>query len=120
MQVWVARNAETAQPAPPPTTASLAKASASHVWEMDTPAALNDLTEPKSSGDTTLPRFTWWPKKATREWVQYEFAGETTVDKIAVYWFDDFSEADAGPANGNSTLRWRPWLPASNPSGYGN
>jgi len=121
MQVWLARDAETALPSPPPTTASLAKASASHVWEMDTPAALNDLMEPKSSGDTTLPRFTWWPKKATREWVQYEFAGETTVDKIAVYWFDDAPDGGCR-APQNWEIQYRAgdqWLPVSNPSGYG-
>lgn len=120
MQVWVARNAETAQAAPLPTVASMAQATASHIWESDTPAALNDLLEAKSSSDTAIPRFTWWPHKASREWVQYDFQKETSVEEVAVYWFDDAPEGGCRVPD-HWEVQYRAgdeWVSVSNPSGY--
>jgi hypothetical protein len=65
------------------------RASASHCFESDTLTALSDGLTPEKSGDQTLPRFTWWPRRGSREWVEYQFAQPTTVDSVAVYWFDD-------------------------------
>ena len=63
-------------------------ASASHFFPGNPPAALNDGREPRSSGDLSLPRFTFWPHKGTEEWVQYTFRKPIKVDSVAVYWFD--------------------------------
>ncbi len=89
MAVWLPRRAEDAQARPVPTIASRARASASHVWPSDTLEALNDQQEPKSSGDHDLPRHTWWDRRGSREWVQYDFATAETVAAVEVYWFDD-------------------------------
>jgi len=62
---------------------------ASHVFENDTTAALNDGIEPKDSNDQSIPRFTWWPRKGSGEWVAYEFETPRKVSKATVYWFDD-------------------------------
>ena len=62
---------------------------ASHVFESDSVDALCDNIVPKSSGDQTIPRFTWWPQKGTSEWVEYHFAAPRTVTEVSVYWFDD-------------------------------
>ena len=62
---------------------------ASHCWENDTVAALSDGLLPRNSNDQSIPRFTWWPRKGTAEWVQYDFAGAETVSGVGVYWFDD-------------------------------
>ncbi len=64
-------------------------ASASWVNPADTLSALGDGVLPKSSADTTIPRFTWWDHLGTREWVQYSFAKPRVVSGCAVYWFDD-------------------------------
>lgn len=58
---------------------------------VDSPQALilNVNTEPSASNDHSIPRFTWWDHTGTTEWVQYEFADETRVEKVSVYWFDD-------------------------------
>ena len=66
-------------------------------------AALNDLIEPSSSIDHSIPRFTWWSRRGTREWVQYDLPVPTRVSGVSVYWFDD-----------TGTGRCR--LPASRPS----
>lgn len=60
---------------------------ASHVW--DTLRALNDGTLPQNSADLSVPRFTWWDHRGTREWVQYTFNKPRKISCCEVYWFDD-------------------------------
>lgn len=62
---------------------------ASHVFGSDTTAALNDGREPKDSNVHDIPRFTWWPRKGSTEWVAYDFEAPRKVSKASVYWFDD-------------------------------
>ena len=64
-------------------------AKASHCWEGDTVAALCDELTPQHSNDQTIPRFTWWPRKGSTEWVEYDFKAPRKVKTVAVYWFDD-------------------------------
>jgi hypothetical protein len=67
----------------------VSKASASYCGANDTVEAMSDNVEPSRSGDTGLPRFTWWPHLGTSEWVQYDFSGTLQVSSVAVFWFDD-------------------------------
>lgn len=89
MAVWLARSEERAQIAPAPTLAGLSKPAASFINPRDTLEALNDQILPASSGDQTIPRFTWWGHLGTRDWVQYDLKSTATVTSVAVYWFDD-------------------------------
>jgi hypothetical protein len=50
---------------------------------------LNDGILPTSSGDDTIPRFTWWPHKGSEEWVQYDFEKPQRLSSTSVYFFDD-------------------------------
>ena len=61
----------------------------SHCWHSDTPAALSDGEVPSNSNDQGIPRFTWWPRTGSTEWVQYEFDQPRTIEQVEVYWFDD-------------------------------
>jgi hypothetical protein len=81
-------NSDDAREWPPPVKPRY-QASASHCWENDSTDALCDDVLPKSSADESIPRFTWWPRKGTKEWVQYDFKGPTKLSAVAVYWFDD-------------------------------
>jgi hypothetical protein len=65
--------------------------SASHCWGSDTVLALSDKSLPKSSNDQSIPRFTWWPRKGTTEWVQYNFDKQQKISSTDVYFFDDTS-----------------------------
>ena len=70
---------------------------ASHVFEGDTIDALCDNIVPSSSGDQSVPRMTFWPRKgprATPEWVQYNFKGPILVNETKVYWFDDLGQGE--------------------------
>ncbi|MBK9139895.1 MAG: glycoside hydrolase family 127 protein [Verrucomicrobia bacterium] len=73
-----------AQPKP-----SAFPASASHCYESDSLDALGDGIEPAHSNDQEIPRFTWWPRKGTIEWVQFDFGQPRKVGGVSVYWFDD-------------------------------
>ena len=77
--------------------------SASHCYRGDTLTALCDRVEPKSSDDHTLPRFTWWSRQGSEEWVRYDFESPRKIADVAVYWFDD------SPQKGGcrTPLSWR-------------
>ncbi|HEV3203597.1 MAG TPA: hypothetical protein VGY77_04405, partial [Gemmataceae bacterium] len=62
---------------------------ASHCWANDTLTALNDGQLPKSSGDHSIPRMTWWDHRGSTEWVSYRFPKPRKVSATSVYWFDD-------------------------------
>ncbi len=62
---------------------------ASHCFDSDSVEAIQDGLEPKNSNDHTIPRFTWWPKKGSQEWIQYKLDKPKRVSSIEVYWFDD-------------------------------
>jgi len=89
MLVWAAESCDRATPAPRPTIASEAMPSASHCNRSDTVEALNDQRDPKHSADESIPRFTWWDHRGTKEWAQYEFAEPARVSAVEVYWWDE-------------------------------
>jgi hypothetical protein len=74
---------------PPKPKPAAYKGSASHCFESDTVDALSDGLEPANSNDHSIPRFTWWPRKGSTEWVQYDFDQPRKVSRVSVYWFDD-------------------------------
>ncbi len=76
------------------------RAAASHCFAGDTLAALSDGALPRSSGDHGLPRFTFWPRKGSLEWVEYRFGEPREVSLVEVYWFDDTGRGECrGPAS---------------------
>lgn len=98
------------------------KVSASHCNENDTVRAVADGRIPKNSNDHSIPRFTWWDHKGTKEWVQREFEAPRKVSKVEVYWFDD------SPSNGGCRTphSWRllyrkdgQWQEVTQASAYG-
>lgn len=67
---------------------------ASHCYAGDTMTALADGLVPARSGDESIPRFTWWDHRGTREWVQYDFTSPKEVSAVDVYWFDDTGKGE--------------------------
>jgi len=121
MTVWIPRTAEVAAAIPPPTIASRARPSASHVWGSDTERALNDQREPRSSADESIPRHTWWDHRGGTEWVQYDFTEPATLSAVEVYWFDDTGRGGCRvPASWRLLRRdGEGWTEVSSASGYG-
>jgi DUF1680 family protein len=91
MVVWVPEDAALAEI--PGVGVSLARdgfrLSASHCWRGDTLAALDDGSTPKSSGDPSIPRFTFWDHQGTKEWIQIDYDAPKRVQRARIYWFDD-------------------------------
>ncbi|MBN2763247.1 MAG: glycoside hydrolase family 127 protein, partial [Bacteroidales bacterium] len=87
MTVWLSVSDSSVRPSPAPTIASKSNISAS----VPTRAlmAINDQYEPKNSIDREWPFYHWWPKNNSWEWIQYDFAEESTVSVAKIYWFDD-------------------------------
>jgi len=83
MQVWIPTSAESATPH------CNVRVTASHCFASDTLTAALDGVLPKNSDDHDVRRMTWWDRKGTAEWIQYEFPKPETVTGCAVYWFDD-------------------------------
>ncbi len=107
--------------APPKPKPAAYKASASHCFESDTVDALSDGLEPTNSNDHSIPRFTWWPRKGSTEWVQYDFDHPHKVARVSVYWFDD-----TGGGSCRVPASWRllyksggDWKPVEGANEYG-
>jgi hypothetical protein len=89
----------TTGPTTPPTTgpttappggnrAGSATASTSYVSSWESIAALNDGFAPTSSADRAHAVYGNWPQQGT-QWVQYTWPTAQSLNRVAVYWFDD-------------------------------
>ena len=67
-----------------PTLASLARPSAS--IRAQTLFALSDDLQPQNSRDDDIPRFFWYGRNGTPEWVQYDFPEPKEVHSVQLYW----------------------------------
>jgi DUF1680 family protein len=119
MAVWLARQPDKAKPAPEATLASTATASSSEGGK--SLEGLNEQYEPTDSNDRTTIYFHWWPKKNSTEWVQYDFAGETTISETSVYWFDDTGQGECRSPKSWQALykRGSEWVPVDTRDAYG-
>jgi hypothetical protein len=105
---------------PPPTIASMSKASSPRTNYQFIVNAINDQHEPKSSGDRGKRHFDWWPAKGTNQWAQYDFAKPARVSAVEVYWFDDTGIGECRLPKSWQVL-WRDrgeWKSVTHPSGY--
>jgi Family of unknown function (DUF5695) len=102
-----------------PTLASLARPSAS--VRSQALLALNDQPLPENSHDENVPRFVWYGRKGTAEWVQYDFPEPKQVQSVQVYWA--LHDDDTNP--GRLPKSWRvlyrdghDWKEVNSPAGY--
>ena len=87
MRVWLPQDLKATTPAQPATLASESKVSTS--MRVPSLQSINDRLVPRDENDRSVPYTHWWPKKASTEWLGYEFQQEATVQSCTVYWFDD-------------------------------
>jgi hypothetical protein len=102
-----------------PTLASLARASAS--IRSQGLFALSDDLLPENSHDTEVPRFVWFGRKGTTEWVQYDFPEPKQVHSIQVYWALHDDDANPGKLPKSWRLLYRDgndWKEVTSPAGY--
>lgn len=90
MITWIGTKQEIAIPDPYRAENLKFKAvTASHTWDTDTTLALSLRHTPKSSFDTTIPRWTSWPQVGKPQWVEIDLGAIKTIRNIGVYWYDD-------------------------------
>jgi DUF1680 family protein len=124
MTVWLAESPELAElPGEDGVLSKGVIVRASHFNPAGTLTALNDGVLPRSSGDHTVPRMTWWDHKGGREWVSYQFPAPRRFSTAAVYWFDDTGRGGCRAPAAWRLLwrdgdRWRP-VKLTPPSTYG-
>ncbi len=87
MIVWLSNELSSSRPVMPATIASESKIEASH--KATAISAINDRLIPRDETDRSVPYYHWWPKKATTEWITYQFAKEEIISGSTVYWYDD-------------------------------
>jgi hypothetical protein len=89
MNVWFARDSQTALDAVPHAVGDVKGVTASHTFQNDNVFAVADGKQPKNSFDMSIPRWTSWPVKGTAQWVELELKKEQTIESVMVYWYDD-------------------------------
>lgn len=87
MSVWLPQDVSATRPVMPPTIASKAKITASHM--VKSISAIHDGLTPKDENDRTAPYYHWWPQEGTTEWIAYEFEQPQEVSASTIYWYDD-------------------------------
>lgn len=120
MAVWLPQEVSAIRPVMPPTIASKAKITASHMTKSI--SAINDGLTPKDENDRTAPYYHWWPQEGTTEWIVYEFEQLEEISSTTIYWYDDAPWGGCRipqswkvyykDASGN-------WQPVANISSYG-
>src|SRR5215467_9271653 len=101
-----------------PRLASLSHASASTRGPL---FVLNDQLLPRTSHDQAIPRFIWFEKKGTTEWVQYDFPEPKEVHSVEVYWavHEDDNNPDKLPKSWRVLYREAEnWKEVSSPTAY--
>jgi DUF1680 family protein len=87
MSVWIPTAPEKAFPLRADTIASMSPMTVSEGSQGT--ASIKDQLVPKSSLDQSLGNQHWWPKKGTKEWVEFMLVDNCEVSSVKVYWFDD-------------------------------
>ncbi len=91
MVVWVPTNKKliTDKLDIPDVEGKFKKVVASHTYGNDDLGAISDGQVPENSADTSIPRWTSWPQKGEKQWIEIELKQKTNIKSVGVYWYDD-------------------------------
>ncbi len=89
MNVWFARDVDTARDGMVVTVGNIADIRASHTYSRDDSYAVADGKLPKNSKDTTIPRWSSWSRRGVEQWLEVKLKSEQEVEAVSVYWYDD-------------------------------
>ena len=62
---------------------------ASNTYGRDNVLAVIDGNEPKNSFDRSIPRWTNYPRRGEKDFVEIDFEEARSVRSVSVYWYDD-------------------------------
>lgn len=66
-----------------------AEVKASHTFHNDHLSVISSNNNPKNSFDTSIKRWTSYPQKGKKQWIDITLKNKTNIQSIAVYWYDD-------------------------------
>ncbi|MCC9603131.1 glycoside hydrolase family 127 protein [Stieleria sp. JC731] len=90
MQVWFPESEALATPdLTSPDNLRFAAVKASHTFAQDNVDAVRMKHTPKSSADTSIPRWTSWPEKGKEQWVEVQLERPMQIRSVGVYFYDD-------------------------------
>ena len=89
MNVWFARDAETALAGGVQMVGNVKSVEATHTNGSDYVTAIADGKLPKSSYDGSVPRWTSYGQKGKTQQVTVNLKKEQPIESVSVYWYDD-------------------------------
>ena len=89
MNIWFARDAETARLGTVRTVGNVKDVVATHTNGTDDVYAVADGKLPSKSFDTSIPRWTSWSQKGVAQQVEIKLVKEQPIESVSVYWYDD-------------------------------
>ena len=91
MNVWFARDAETAIKGMTRAVGNVLDVQASYTYTYDDAIAVADGKHPKSSADRDIPRWTSWAldQLGKTQTLEVTLRKEQKVESVSIYWFDD-------------------------------
>ncbi|MCL3780167.1 hypothetical protein EMN47_07155 [Prolixibacteraceae bacterium JC049] len=71
------------------TGGKFAKVKASHTFHNDHLSVISANNDPKNSFDNSMKRWTSYPEKGKKQWVDITLKKRTNLQSISIYWYDD-------------------------------
>ena len=89
MNVWFARDEQTAFEGTVHTVGNIRDVSATHTWGGDNVYAIADGKHPKHSHDTSISRWTSYDKVGKPQIVEVKLRKKQPIESVSVYWYQD-------------------------------
>ena len=89
MNVWFARDAATVRNSTAILADPIADVKASFTYSNDEETAIADGKLPANSADTSIPRWTSWPRLGIEQQIDITLKKRMSIKSIGIYWYDD-------------------------------
>lgn len=89
MIVWIAANDDVARAAMPPMPDYISDITATYTCDIDDVNPIVTNKFPSSSHDTSMLRWTSWPRKGEKQSIELKLTHPVGLESLSVYWYDD-------------------------------
>lgn len=98
MIVWIAANDDVARAAMPPMPDYIADVTATYTCDIDDVNPIITNKFPSSSHDTSMLRWTSWPRKGEKQSIELKLKHPVSLESLSVYWYDDAGDVQVPEA----------------------
>ncbi len=89
MIVWIAANDDVARAAMPTMPDYISDITATYTCDIDDVNPIVTNKFPSSSHDTSMLRWTSWPRKGEKQSIELKLKHPVSLESLSVYWYDD-------------------------------